>query len=311
MRKSGRLFIVIGVALALVAAALAIVAFQGNKGNKQQVQQPLMASVVVTSRAIPANTVITQDDVQVAHVDKSTIAPGAASSTGQVIGLASSGNMVRGQQILSANLTTPGLNFDLTNGKLAVALPVDRVNALGGLIQPDDHIDLIYSTRVKLTVPGDSAGKTSTASTSASTSPYPGDPGSLFTVQESTAGDPTTKLIVQNVRVLRVVAGNVTVNGSDSTGTSSTTTKNASGTPTAPQTAAEKLPNSDLLVLEVDPQQAEVINFLQDNGGQYQVALRAQGDNGPATTKGVTYDQLVTEYGLPVPKTVALPGGGQ
>ncbi|MDI3340165.1 MAG: Flp pilus assembly protein CpaB [Sphaerobacter sp.] len=325
MRKSGRLFILLGVALALVAAVLAIVAWRGGSTSPGEGgQQAAKATVVVAARDIPANTVLSADDVEVTEVDRSTVGPGSATSPGQVVGMATSGDLVKGQQILAANLVAPGLTFDLAAGHRAIALPVDRVNALGGMIRPDDRIDIIYSVRMKLTrvVPSEplevrdtTAGYAQDGGLTlpppgpggAPTYPYPGEPGSRFVVEDTTDGNPVTKIVVQNVRVLRVIAGETAVN--------STADPNAGGnaepTPTAPEGAPALLPNADLLVLEVDPQQAEVIKFLMDNDGSYQIALRPQGDDGAASTTGVTYDQLVSQYGLPVPKTVRLPGGGQ
>ncbi|HET9015849.1 MAG TPA: SAF domain-containing protein, partial [Thermomicrobiaceae bacterium] len=134
MRKGGRLYIVAGVGLALVAAVLAIVAYSGA-GKKQVPPPPVKATVVVAARNLPADTVLTAADVQVAQVDKAQAAPGSAASLGQVVGYASSGSLVQGQQILAGNLVSPGLTFDLGNGQRAVALPVDRINSLGGLIQ--------------------------------------------------------------------------------------------------------------------------------------------------------------------------------
>lgn len=326
MRKSGRLFILLGVALALVAALLGVVAFSGVLGETQDDgAEPTKANVVVAARDIPANTVLSEEDIEIAEVDATGVAPGSATAPAQVVGMAVSGNLVKGQQILSANLLAPGLTFDLAEGHRAIALPVDRINALGGMIRPDDRIDIIYSIRINLTrvVPSEPMEVRDTTEGYArddtlvlqpppgvagdATYPYPGEPGSRFLVEDNAPGNPVTKVVVQNVRVLRVIAGDTTVS-SDPTATGN---GEASGTPTAPQGAAEKLPNADLLVLEVDPQQAEVIKFLMDNDGQYQVVLRPKDDAGEVTTNGVTYEQLVTEYGLPVPKTVRLPGGGQ
>lgn len=329
MRKSGRLFILLGVALALVAALLAIVAFSDTfSGESKDENQIAEAPVVVAARDVPANTILTQEDIQVVSVDPSTIAPGTASTANQVLGLAVAGDLVKGQQIISGNLISPGLTFDVAEGKRAMAIPVDRVNALGGMIRPEDRIDLIYSIRLNLTrvvpsepmevrdntegyadddtlvlppMPGPGVGQTY---------PYPGEPGSRFIVEDNTEGSPVTKIVIQDVRVLRVIAGDTTVASDGSDGTTATDAQ-AQEASTAPQGAAEKLPNADLLVLEVDPQQAEVIKFLMDNDGRYHVAVRPKDDAGVATTNGVTYDQLVTEYGLPVPKTVRLPGGGQ
>lgn len=326
MRKGGRLFILLGVALALVAALLAVVAFSGALGGPQEEgKEPARANVVVAARDIPANTVLSEDDIEIAQIETTGVTPGSATSPAQVVGLAVSGNLVKGQQILSANLVAPGLTFDLAEGHRAIALPVDRINALGGMIRPDDRIDIIYSVRINLArvVPSEPIElRDSTegyaqddtivlqpppGAAGGQTYPFPGEPGSRFLVEDNAPGNPVTKVVVQNVRVLRVVAGDTTVTSDPS----ATGDGEASGTPTAPQGAAEKLPNADLLVLEVDPQQAEVIKFLMDNDGQYQVALRPKNDEGEAATTGVTYEQLVNAYGLPVPKTVRLPGGGQ
>jgi pilus assembly protein CpaB len=66
-----------------------------------------------------------------------------------------------------------------------------------------------------------------------------------------------------------------------------------------------------MLVLEVDPQQSELIKFLEDNQGKYQVVLRAPNDHATPTTTGMTYDQLMSTYGLPAPKPIQVPSGGQ
>ncbi|MBX6341206.1 MAG: hypothetical protein IRY97_02015, partial [Thermomicrobiaceae bacterium] len=61
MRKSGRLFIVLGVTLALVAAILAVVAF--SDGSSKQAQGAEKGTVVVAAHALAANKVLTQDAV--------------------------------------------------------------------------------------------------------------------------------------------------------------------------------------------------------------------------------------------------------
>jgi hypothetical protein len=63
------------------------------------------------------------------------------------------------------------------------------------------------------------------------------------------------------------------------------------------------------LIVEADPEQAELISFLLDQNVRYQVILRARGDAQPVQTDGVTYDRLVERYGLPVPGTVVVSGG--
>lgn len=327
MRRGGRLFILLGVVLALVAVLLAVMSFsRGNKSKQTSTGQTVMVTVLQATKDLPANTVIREEDIKPVQVEKTSAAAGAAQNSAQVLGLATNGDVVKGQQILMANLVTPGLTNLLTNGKRAAALPVDRVSALGGLIRPDDYVDIVYSVRVNLTgvLPtniieakqGDAVYnfkdgdlKVPPADQPAPKDyPYPGEAGSRFLVTDDQNGNPITKVILQNIRVLRVIAGNQSVNDTTAAPAQSTpATRNATATPAA----AAALPNADMLVLEVDPQQAELIKFLEDNQGKYQVVLRAPDDHSTATTTGVTYDRLMSSFGLPAPKTVRLPGGGQ
>ena len=78
MRKSGRLFIVLGVALALVAAALAIVLLSDGLGTKppEEPEEPPKVAVLVAARDVPANTVLGPADVEMAEVDQASVAPG-------------------------------------------------------------------------------------------------------------------------------------------------------------------------------------------------------------------------------------------
>lgn len=323
MRRGGRLFIILGVTLALVAVLLAVLSLnRGGAGGDTAVDEVPKVTVIQAARDIPANTVVREEDVRLVEVEANVASPGAATSPSQVVGLSTNGDVVRGQQVLMANLVTPGLSHMVTSGKRAMAIPVDRVNAVGGLIRPDDHIDLVYSTRVRLTrvVPSEPAEVTVPSEgafneelvvprygqTPEATYPYPGEPGSRFLVQDTTDGDPVTKVILQNLRVLRVIAGDLSVEADGAVRVA--TDPEGTTADGAAQPASERLPATDLLIVEVDAQQAEVIKFLTDNSGLVQVVLRGRDDHESIATTGITYEQLVTQYGLPVPKTVRLEG---
>jgi pilus assembly protein CpaB len=337
MRRGGRLFIILGVGLALVAALLVIFSLTKSDNKKApvvQVTPDSSVSVLQAAHDIPANTVIREEDVKVVKVDRTTAANGAATSASQVVGMATNGDVVSGQQILMANLVSPGLTNLLTNGKRAVALPVDRLSALGGLIRSDDFIDIVYSSRLTLSEVLPTSPVTTqlgptqysvdpkalelppNGQATSGTYPIPGQPGSVFTITDDGNGNPITKVIVQDVRVLRVIAGNEAVNESAFATPTPTPAPNPDGTATPEPAPADSnvptpLPATDMLVLEVDPQQAELIKFLEDNEGKYQVVLRAPNDHATPTTTGITYDQLMSQYGLPAPKPVTVPSGGQ
>ncbi len=63
------------------------------------------------------------------------------------------------------------------------------------------------------------------------------------------------------------------------------------------------------LVLEVTPDQAELVHMMT-TVGTYQVMLRGAEDEEIVSSMGANMELLVTEYELPVPKTVRLPESG-
>jgi Flp pilus assembly protein CpaB len=63
------------------------------------------------------------------------------------------------------------------------------------------------------------------------------------------------------------------------------------------------------IVLLVTPDQAELVHMMS-NVGTYQVVLRGAEDEEIVDSMGVNMELLVTEYNLPVPKTVRLPETG-
>src|SRR5690625_3813336 len=126
MRKGGRTFILLGVTLALAAAVLAIFAFRDSSDSDEPEEvEVAMIEVIEATRDIPVNHVITEGDVSVVEVEEATVSPGTARSSGQVLGLAASGDIVSGQRVLMANLVTPGLSHIVNDGMRAVAVPID------------------------------------------------------------------------------------------------------------------------------------------------------------------------------------------
>ncbi len=131
--------------------------------------------------------------------------------------------------------------------------------------------------------------------------PAVGDPGSkLFIrddIEENQQLEPVAKVMVQDVKVLRVVRPG------ESYG--------ADGQPVeAPalepgQTAG----TTGYIVVEVSEEQAEVLTFMQDKRHEYQVIVRGKDDHDQVSTKGVTFEVLATDsdYDLPLPGSVTVP----
>ena len=312
MRRSGRLFIVLGIALALVAGLLAVVALTGDDGDDDTTadtsgqSEPEEITIVVAARDVPAHERITEEDVEEQTVDSDTVSGDVVRNSVEVIGLAYGDDLTAGQALVRDRLESPGLANSIEPGRRAFALPVDEAGMVGGLVRDDDRLDIVFSTRVDLlrvtgTAPlevfdrlelegvvdpetgADALIIPPYGQDVGPTYPYPGEDGSRFWVSDLEVGDPVTKLMLQNVRVLRTIA------------------------PSTSETTGEQ--TQGFLVLDVSPDEAEVLRFMLTNG-TFQIVLRGLEDDEVMTTDGQTYNEMVDELGLPVPKTVRLPEAG-
>lgn len=308
MRKNGRLFIILGVGLACLAVALAFLMFQ-NAGQSQAVEKPpTTVKVVVLAKDVPAHQVLRETDLADQTIDKDLVSEGAVFNKSEVIGLAPKVGMVKGQMVKRGELEVSGLTNDIAPGKRAVAIPADRLTLAGGMLRDSDYIDLIFSTRINLsyilptrpieidTSTAADANVTVTLPVSAPGEPsayaYPGEPGSRFKVQGPDGkGDPVAKVILQDIKVLRVMSA-----------------------PPADQNQQQQkatTAQSEMLILELTNEQAEVMKFILDNGATYTFAIRGKDDHELANSAGITYDMLISTYHLPTPKSVRLPGEKQ
>lgn len=312
MRKNGRLFIILGVGLACLAVALAFLMFQNAGKGKAVENVPVQVKVVVAAKDVAPHQILRDADLAEEAVDKDLLSGGEVFSRSEVLGLAPKGGLVKGQRVKKPELEVPGLTNDIAPGKRAVAIPVDRLQTAGGLLRDQDYIDLIFSVKVTLLyvfptrpyeIESSTGGDTATtnlvlpATPPSEPSPYslPGEPGSRFKIQgPGGKGDPLAKVILQDIKVLRVVSA----------------APPAQGQQQQQQQAAAQADN-DMIILELTNEQAEVMKFVLDNGASYSFALRGKDDHDPAKTGGITYDLLLTNYQLPMPKSVRLPNETQ
>jgi hypothetical protein len=68
-------------------------------------------------------------------------------------------------------------------------------------------------------------------------------------------------------------------------------------------------PEIGQLILEVTPQQAEAISFMQDKNHSIEVVVRGRDDHDIANTTGITFQILMTDgtWAMPWPKPVEAP----
>jgi pilus assembly protein CpaB len=273
--------------------------------------EPREITVLVATRDVPAHTVLTQDDITEETHLSTDVAPDAMQNSVEAVGFAYSVPLIAGQVLVESNRELPGLANRIDPGRRAYPLMVDGANLIAGQIRDEDHIDILFSARTQLTrinptypselpdnlelrdIPSDSlqeGGRPPGVSLpeygtapEGPAYPYAGEPGSRFWISDTLDGDPITKLILQNVRVLRVIAASLG--------------------------EANPQVEGNFLILDLDPVESELVRFLVENG-TFQIVLRSPEDEENTQTPGVTMNILVDNWGLIVPKTVRLPEAG-
>jgi hypothetical protein len=332
MRGGGKLFVLAGVALGLVAVALAAMAFVGGgeTDGKEQQQQAAKVTVVEVQRDIPAHTILKAEDLVEVAVPETDVQPDLVRTSTEALGKSYRTPLYKGQRLSASQLEQPGLANEIRPGMRAASLKVDTTSLLSGLVQEDDHVDVVFKARIN---PEQLLGH-SMGPTAHSGGPYDfkegdgfgwlpadmvdefpgypaaGDPGSQMYIKDDNDEiwkevEPAVKVMLQDLRVLRVVRPGETFD--------------ANGQPVAvpvvegAPAAQDEVPG--YLVVEVNSQQAEMIAFIQDDRTQftnkhtYQVVVRGKGDHQEVNTTGITFEILASndEYGLPMPASHTVP----
>jgi len=329
MRGGGKLFMVAGVGLALVAVLLLGMAFFG--GNETTPSEVAVAeappiTVVKAMRDVPAHTILTTQDVYEESVAPEGVPANSVKTTADVVGQAYGESLVTGQRLSFDGVEQPGLSNDIAAGKRAMSLPVDTGNLLSGLVQDDDHVDLIFKARINEVrllghVMGPSPEDQPTYEFSDDEGfgwipidmvdeypayPAAGDPGSQMHLRDGVGEEqqlePVAKVMLQDVRVLRVVRPGEKF-GSNGQPVVAAVVEGA------PAASDGDLPG--FLVVEVNNQQAELLAFMIDAKHVYNVAVRGKDDHQKVATTGVTFEILATNdaYGLPLPGSVTIDTG--
>ncbi len=293
MKRSNRLILLIGFLLAAIAFVGVIYVLGNGSGGGGTTNQPdaNKTTIVVASVDIPLGTTITEDLVETQEVRTTEKPVGAFTLESEVIGRTITTQLTKGQLLDANSFAISTVNPDVARlldpGKRAIAVQVDQVSGVGTLIKPGDRVDVV------LALTEDQTNKNPITVEGAPT--REGQP--LVTVRnfktvDALLNNTTVKVLVENLRVVGTLLP-------PPTGTQGTT----DGTQGA---AAPSLNGqSQIALLEVTPQQAELIRFTQLDGN-LSLVLRAPGDaKAPVVkTTGITVRELVDQYGVLPPKLI-------
>lgn len=288
MKRSNRLVILVGVLLAVMAFVGIVVLLGQDKTTT--VAEKTTVPVLVAKADIAIGDSVTPDKVEVKLVEPDAVAGTRFADTSQLTGSPALFPIAKGQQVSSESvgLGTGGtfcIACQLEPGEKAIAFQVDRVTGLDFLVQPGDHVDILFRTEIQVLQPtADSVGS--------------GTP--RFEPLTGLESAPTVKTLLQNKRVLYVSATKIKpVANPDATPAP------ADGSGAAAETTLESV----VIVFAGTDADAEVIKFAQTDLsviGKLTAILRSTDDTVVETTTGVTLKILVDTFGIPVPDIIQI-----
>jgi Flp pilus assembly protein CpaB len=296
--RAGRIFVLLGIVLGLGTMLAALFILSSNKPSSQPVALPTVPTtekVVVAVQPVGEGTKVTPQTVELREVDVSEVPTGALRNINQALGKIArvaiyQGQVVEGSMLASeAQILAEGASGAtlIPKGKVAIALPIDKLSSAAYAIQPGDFVDVLITmnfidvdeqsqTKLPLTLAGENC------------------PGCVPSNPQIPRV--TTQLLVQDAQILKVgLWSSVTVSRTAAAG-------GVEGGQAAPQgqpTPAPVLP--DLLTVMVNQQDALVIKYARESGARVDLALRSSGDHDVITTEPVTLDYMLARFGIVVP----------
>lgn len=290
MKRSNRLVLLIGIFLAIVAFIGIVLLIGQDRDGDGGSTPPTTVQVVVAKEDLVLGQVVRPEQLDVITVETSAALPGYFSEPSQAAGRPVRQRVGAGAQITSAMFTGGGdiTDIDVPAGFVAMAVQVDQTTGVGTVIKPGDFVDMVVGfTADKFPVvvpPGEDAAN------------------DQFTVLTGVNGT-SVKLLLQGMQVLGTLL------------------------PPAPEQQGQQQQQQDqgdgqttltgqqqIVILQLLPQQAEVIKFAQMDGN-ISLVLRSADDffdpeTGapitftPSATSGVILKILVDDYGVLVPELV-------
>jgi pilus assembly protein CpaB len=110
--------------------------------------------VVVAARAIGVRELIMEGDVEVRTAPADIVPENAVRSMEEAVGWVtmsplSAGEMIMATQLVSPTIKGKAVAYTMDKGKVAMAFPAEDLMSRNNLLQPGDHVDVLFSIAVK------------------------------------------------------------------------------------------------------------------------------------------------------------------
>jgi pilus assembly protein CpaB len=144
------IIVVIALALAGFAAVLALRYVQSARTEVASSSEPIEILVAQEDipRGVAAEELVAKKMVALEKVPQRFVAAGAISSARAIEGQVLSSPLTKGEQLTAARFAVPsaaGLAYSIPKEYVAIAIPVDEVKGISGLVKPGDHV-AIFAT---------------------------------------------------------------------------------------------------------------------------------------------------------------------
>jgi len=306
MQRGVIVILIIGLILVIGAAALFFLLQQPGGGGLVGVAQPTPAlptevpevEIVRARVDIPANTLIADTTLlDVITIPQTEFDPDQNfSRTGEIVGKLTTRPFRANEFIVKAGLTEPGLSQQIPTAEpdrardKAYPFIVNNLSGVADRIVPGDFVDVVAT----FSVPRRES--------------YPNitEEGLVRLLNDLTFN--STKTIVQRAQVLQIVRPPVATDTTPEPGVApesgSLPQVDASGQPIEPgsgQASGAITAGAWTLLLALNDQEVELMEFALASNARMVLVLRGAGDTDFEPTIGATLDLLISEFGLPLP----------
>jgi Flp pilus assembly protein CpaB len=321
-----RMLLIFGL-LIFVVAGVIIIATQflptlGGRGQPAATPTPSIKTinVVLVAQDISVGSVITDDKLVVGPWPSTYDLAGLVMDKADIIGRRARVDLRRGEPVFSSQVAEAGtplsftaseLSLKVDYGKVAIALPIDRLSSVAYGISPNDHI-MVMATLMFIDIdPGlqsdlpnsmllvsMNAEGTLTVQETKGGRTFEEDPltnsllATYYVPTESQRGRMTSVILVQDARVVNVGNANTS-----ETKTVAQTTPQAKGEPTPVPVKT----NPDIMVLQVSPEEALAINFTIRIRGNLTYAIRSAGDKEVFSIPSLDLKRMMEDFKIDLP----------
>ena len=279
MKRSNRLIMLIGfflAAVAFVAVVMLLGSGTGGGGGNEPGIDALNTTVVVAAADVPLGTTITAAMVATQAIKNTEVPVGSYTLTSEVIGRTVTTQLTKGQLLDGNAFSTTTVNPDIARllepGRRAMSLEVSYIAGVGTLIKPGDRVDVVV-----------------------------GIAGAAFPLVTTDKVDTVTTLTGINSTSIKTIVQNLEV-----VGTLLPAVPPAEGQPAPTGPTSAGAVGTQLVILGVTAQQAEVLRFGQYPDTSLTLILRSPDDKEAPDEKttGITLRQLVDKWAVIPPELI-------